>query len=121
MSKNLITEITLRDMINVSYERMSPEQKHCWDAIKVIPEKWTQDPFGNLTDGFWIVALIGNSVLWFNEIEEGFNRSAFHEYGVIDDYWCNQDELEICVQKVVNQIRDGYDSAEYCGAPQPVA
>ena len=26
---------------------------------------------------FWVVGLIGRTVIWYNDIEEGFNRSAF--------------------------------------------
>src|SRR5688500_1409719 len=35
-------------------------------------------------------------VLWFNDIEEGFNVSRFERAGEIrsTEYWCNQDPLE---------------------------
>ena len=86
-----------------------------------MPEKWREEPFGNQGHGFWVVALIGNNVIWFNDIEDGFNRSTFTEYGKINEYWCNQDQLEWTIQKFINQIRDGYDSGEYAGPPKPIA
>jgi hypothetical protein len=120
MNWRATTESEIWDMINNSYERMNPDQKKCWESIKVMPEKWQQEPYGNEGNGFWIVALIGNTVIWFNDIEDGFNRSSYTKFGTIDEYWCNQDQLEWTVQHVLDQIHDGYDSAGYCGVPQPI-
>ncbi|MDH2433789.1 hypothetical protein QCD60_14545 [Pokkaliibacter sp. MBI-7] len=108
------------DAINESYDQMTLEQRRVWEVIKLCPQKWSQEPYGNEGDGFWVVALIGNTVIWFNDIEDGFNRSTFSEFGKINEYRCNQDKLEWQVQNVINQIRDGYDSARYCGAPEPI-
>ena len=96
---------------------MTLEQRRAWDVVKILPEKWSQDDYGNLGGGFWVVAIVGRTVIWFNDIEDGFNRSAFSEFGKIDEYWCNQDELEHQVQNVINQFREGSDSAGYCGGP----
>lgn len=115
------TELEIWDAINDSYERMSLDQRRIWEVIQIHPVKWKQDPYGNQGNGFWVVALIGNTVIWFNDIEDGFNRSSFKEYGVIKEYYCNQDELEWQVQGVINQIRDGYDSTGRCGEPLPIA
>jgi hypothetical protein len=100
-----ISETKIWDKINASFERMSPEQKKLWEVIKIIPEKWQQDPWGNAGKGFWAVAIIGNTVIWFNDIEDGFNRSTFNEYGKIGKYSCDQDDLEWTIQYVINQIR----------------
>ena len=116
-----ISEAGIWDSINEAYERMSPEQRRMWETIKIDPEKWSQEPYGNEGKGFWVVAIIGNTVIWFNDIEDGYNRSTFTEYGKINEYHCNQDDLESQVQNVINQVRDGYDSAGYFGAPQPIA
>ncbi|MGR6873995.1 hypothetical protein ACU6U9_17175 [Pseudomonas sp. HK3] len=99
-----ISELEILDTINTSYERMNLKQRRMWDAIKIPPVKWRQDPYANEGAGFWVVALIGLTVIWFNDIEDGFNRSSFIEYGVIDNYFCNQDELEWQVQGVINQV-----------------
>ena len=48
-----------------------------WVALE--PERWTQCPWGDKTGGFWAVAVRGNRVLWFNEIEEGLmSRDLSH-------------------------------------------
>lgn len=115
MSWQPITEIKLWDLINGAFERMAPEQRKIWEIIKIHPEKWNQDPWGKEGNGFWIVALIGNNVIWYNDIEHGFNQSTYTKYGKINEYWCNQDELEFAVQNIINMLRDGYDSAGRCG------
>jgi len=98
---------------------MTFAQKRLWEVIKVMPHKWTQDPWGNEGEGFWVVAIIGGSVLWYNDIEDGFNISSYKTMGTIQEYWCNQDDLEHSVQQVLNLIESS--SVPYkCGPPQVV-
>jgi hypothetical protein len=116
-----MTEAEIWDEINSACKRMSLPQKRLWEVIRIIPEKWKQNPWGNEGNGFWVVGLIGNSVVWYNDIEHGFNKSKFTHYGEINEYWCNQDELEWTIQHIINEINDGYDSAGYSSPPQPIA
>jgi hypothetical protein len=99
---------------------MTPEQSKIWEIIKIHPQKWSEETYGKHGGGFWVVAIIGSSVLWFNDIEDGFNQSFYTESGKIAEYWCNQDRLERAVQSVINLIKDGYYSAGKSGPPQPV-
>lgn len=89
--------------------RMTPTQLRLWYAIRVEPAKWQQHPYGVMGDGFWAVGVIGRTVMWFNDIEDGFNRSVYSTYGVIEDYLCNQDELELAVAQLADAISRGYD------------
>ncbi|QQO07705.1 hypothetical protein [Breznakiella homolactica] len=114
-----ISEAEIIMLINDSYERMNFEQRRFWDAVKIYPEKWKQKPWGNKGKGFWVVAIIGNSVVYYNDIEEGFNRSCYIKYGEIKDYYCNQSELEWEIQVVMDEIRDGYPSGYKAGPPIP--
>ena len=116
-----IAEEALWDDINNAYDRMSPEQRKVWEIIKIHPEKWKQDSYGNEGNEFWAVAIIGSSVIWFNDIEDGYNQSTYSNFGVINEYWCNQDELEWAVQNIISMFHDGYDSADRSGSPQSVA
>ena len=59
--------------------------------------------------GFWAVALIGPTVVWYNDIEEGFNRSRYSVYGQIDDYWRNDDELELTIEYLMTTLEKGTD------------
>ena len=59
--------------------------------------------YGEEGNGFWCVALFGNNVIWYNDIEEGFNVSQYHEHNLIDEYCCDQKSLN-------DVIRNLYDS-----------
>jgi hypothetical protein len=98
---------------------MTLEQRRIWEVIRVPPEKWALAPYGNNGGGFWVVGVMGRRVVWYNDIEEGFNRSRYERYGTISDYYCNQDDLEIAIQRLVNALRDGVDSGPFAGPPRP--
>jgi hypothetical protein len=74
-----------------------------WERIRIEPEKWRCSPWGDATGGFWAVAIDDGRVLWFNDIEEGFNWSRYSTRGTIDEYFCNQDELEIIFERIAEQ------------------
>lgn len=61
--------------------------------IRIEPEKWEEKEYGEEGGGFWVVGICGRRVIWYNDIEEGFNISTYHTYGQIDEYRCNQYEL----------------------------
>lgn len=116
-----ISEGKIWDDINDSYDRMSIEQRRVWETIKIIPEKWMQEPWGAEGAGFWVVAIVGNSVIWYNDIEEGWNRSTYKCFGRIEDYYCNQDNLEWQIQNVIDHLKSGTDAAGYASAPKSIS
>jgi hypothetical protein len=89
--------------------RMGPAERRLWTMMRIEPVKWRQDPYGRDGEGFWVVGLIGASVIWYNDIEDGFNRSKYATHGEIQDYWCNQDELEVAVNYLVSALEHGAD------------
>lgn len=115
-----MTEEEIWDEINSAYKRMSTSQQNLWEVIRIDPEKWQLSPWGDEGKGFWVVAVLGRTVVWYNDIEEGFNRSTYTNYGVINEYWCNQDELEWTIQHILNEIKDGSKSGGYAGPPEPL-
>lgn len=104
-----ISEAELLARISQGYGRMTEAQQRLWSAIRIDPEKWQQHPYGDGGGGFWTVALIGRTAIWYNDLENGFNRSAYTTYGVIDDYWCNDDELDVTMQYLLNALTLGHD------------
>ena len=116
-----ISEVELWNKINLAWERMTIPQRKLWECIRIAPEKWQQHPYGEEAGGFWVVGIFGRTVVWYNDIEEGFNRSRYMVYGEIDEYWCNQDELEWTVQWLLNSIETGKDEGPYAGPPEPIA
>lgn len=114
-----ISEAKLLALVDAGRERMGVAEARLWDAICIPPEKWRQHPYGDDGGGFWAVALLGRIVVWYNDIEEGFNRSRYTTYGTIDQYFCNQDELQWTVRHLLNLLRKGYDSGVFAGPPLP--
>ncbi len=102
-----ITEEEIWDAINAAESKMSADQMRLWECIAITPERWKQHPYGDLVSGFWVVAVLGRFVVWFNEIEDGFNISEYAVPGVIDGYGASQDGLEAAVQNLVNRISRG--------------
>jgi hypothetical protein len=104
-----ITKAALKARVTQGEGRMSSSQQRLWEAVRISPEKWQQHPYGDQGKGFWAVALVGRTVIWYNDIEEGFNRSRYSVYGTIDDYLCNQDELELTVQFLLSTLKQDVD------------
>lgn len=112
-----ISEAKLWDKIISAEGRMNPQLLRLWETIKILPEKWSEQTYGTVGGGFWVVAVIGNRVIWFNDIEDGFNCSSYVVAGKLAEYFCNQDELEIAVQHVLTIIETGRDAIARCSAP----
>jgi hypothetical protein len=91
-----ITRDELRVIVDRDLSHCSDEERAYFAAVAIEPEKWKQSPWGHECDGFWVVAVDQDRVLWFNDYEEGFNVSRFIDRGTIpaDEYWCNQDPLQ---------------------------
>src|SRR6185436_20369355 len=102
-----ISEDALLARIDQGYARMAPAEQHLWDSIRIGPEKWQQHPYGDAGGRFWAIGLVGRTVIWYNDLEDGFNRSLYSTYGVIDDYWRNDDELDVTVQFLANALSGG--------------
>ena len=107
-----ITEKELYSEIWKTESELEGKYLNFWNLIKISPEKWSELNFGNEGDGFWVVAICGRKVIWYNDIEEGFNISNYNEYGKINEYYCNQDELNIAVLRLFELIDFGGEIIE---------
>ena len=115
------SESEIWEQLNKSYERMSLPQRRLWEVIKIAPIKWSQLPYGDEGNGFWVVAIFSSTVIWYNDIEDGFNRSTYSITGKIDEYHCNQDNLEWTIQHVIDEIKDGIPVGGYASATKSIA
>ncbi len=115
-----ITAAEIEAEIRRGLEAMSAEQRNLWDVVKVRPEKWQLSPWGDEGGGFWIVAILGHTVIWYNDIEDGFNRSRWSKFGVIDEYQCNQDELQWIIGHILTEVQTGQPSDYALGPPEAV-
>jgi hypothetical protein len=65
----------LRDVIRVGERELDQSALRLWESIRIDVTKWQLHPWGDEGNGFWVVGLIGSNVLWYNDIEDGFNWS----------------------------------------------
>jgi hypothetical protein len=95
----------LQEMIQADLADASDEERAMFARVVIPPEKWRQTPYGDEEGGFWAVAVYENRVLWYNNIEEGFNVSTFSSHGEIpeDEYWCNQDRLHWALPNLMGE------------------
>lgn len=95
----------LHNEIQKTEKDLDEELKNFWDLIKIDPIKWEEKEYGEMGGGFWVVAIFGHQVIWYNDIEEGFNISDYKTFGIIEDYWCDQDELVHVIYRLVEFVK----------------
>ena len=78
--------------------KVESEIERFWNRIKTKSQKWILPPWSNKGEGFWMVAIIGQQCIYYNDIEDGFNVSKCSHFGHINNYYCNQDELLFCIR-----------------------
>lgn len=109
-----------REELQTTVEReladCSDEQRAYFNTVAFEPTRWSQAPYGDEGGGFWAIAADDNRVLWYNDIEDGFNVSAFTEWGTIptNEYWCNQDELRFALPALMG------GHTRKAGPPEPL-
>ena len=89
--------ITLEELyleILKGVNKMTAEQLLFWQQIRITPEKWVEHTMGHEGGGFWVIAQYNHKILYYNDIEEGFNCSTFVQKGIIDYYATAQNELQ---------------------------
>jgi hypothetical protein len=94
----------------------SPDERALFARAAVTPTKWELSPWGDPMGGFWVVAVMDDRVLWYNDIEYGFNVSQFSVPGHIPstEYWCNQDDLRVALPAL-----EGLPQGKF-GPPEPL-
>jgi hypothetical protein len=114
-----ISEDALLLLMATAETAMEPPAMALWQRIRIRPVKWALPPWGDLGGGFWVVAVVGQECIWYNDIEDGFNVSRFEAFGRIADYWCSQAALHHTMHALVRQAETGEPPLRL-GPPQPL-
>jgi hypothetical protein len=104
---NMWTPVSLKQLeiyILQGELELNEEELKFWNLIKIQPEKWSEKDYGVEGGGFWVVSIFGKEVIYYNDIEEGFNVSEYKRYGEIENYQCNQSELNWTVKGIYERI-----------------
>jgi len=96
----------LEEWISRGESKLEGEPLNFWNLIKIVPQKWEETAYGKEGGGFWVVAILGNAVVFYNDIDEGFNVSTYQTYGHISEYWCEQSELDWIVKLLYSRINE---------------
>lgn len=97
------TPISLKELNNIietSVAVMDTEVLSFWNSIKIVPEKRQVSSYSN-EDYFWIVGEIKNYIIYYNDIEEGFNISLENNLPYIEVTSAEQDELYFALMKLL--------------------
>jgi hypothetical protein len=89
-----LSRADLDEMIASGLQAMDDAVQVAWRSMRIEPEKWQCSPWGDKGGGFWVVAETDGHVVWYNDIEDGFNVSRFTTRGIIAEYACNQTSFE---------------------------
>lgn len=101
MSWSPISRDAVAVEIQAGVARLTADQREAWLRVRQPLEKWRLSPEGDDGGGFWVAGLDGDRVIWFNDIESGFEVSPFAERGVIGEYRCDQFELPHVIQQLI--------------------
>jgi hypothetical protein len=66
-----------------------------------VSDEHDEDSGEEVDEGFWAVATMGDQVLWYNHVEQGFNVSLFSSYGCIDNYESRKDSFDAALKKMM--------------------
>ncbi|MER8492607.1 hypothetical protein NKH53_30975 [Mesorhizobium australicum] len=56
---------------------------------------------------FWVVGIVGQIAIWFNDHEDGFQRTAYERPGEITEYGSLQFKLEEIMQHLLIELETG--------------
>jgi hypothetical protein len=100
-----LTAISLTDLNHIIERDLalcSDEERAFFRRIAFSPARWRHSLSGDRS-GFCAIGTTDDHVLWYNDIEEGFNVSRFTRRGMIPagEYGCNQDSLQWALRRLM--------------------
>jgi hypothetical protein len=90
----------VRDILKADLERCTPEQAAVLGQYSVEPHF---SPIVRYGESGYVVVVAPKSdeVIYREDVEEGFNISPLGWGGSILEHWCNQDELGIALDRLI--------------------
>jgi hypothetical protein len=88
-----ISREDLLEMMGSALAGADDTVRAAWERLRIEPARWQCSPWGDAGGGFWAIAVKGGEVVWYNDVEDGFNTSPFTIRGTIGEYGCNQAEF----------------------------
>lgn len=109
----------LYNEIQKSESDLEGELLNFWHLIKIIPIKWDQKDY-SIDSSFWVVAICGKRIIWYNDVEGGFNISEYTAFGTFDQFFCEQDEFSWSIVKLYALLKFGGSISGQMGSPKEI-
>ena len=104
--KNNLTRTQIEDEIKTAEHELvgfSGRSIRLWERIKVPASLWTQTQYP-IDSTFWVIAILGRRCMYFNFVEGGWGWGDYQEWGRIDTYHWQQDEIQHVVFQLLLAI-----------------
>ena len=96
MSYKPITKSEIEAILSRELEECPPFLKSVFVKYRVPLKKYALERYGNFEEVF-VAAINGSEVMYYEDVEEGWNFSPVSEGGVLLEHGCNQDELKFAL------------------------
>src|SRR5215475_12865330 len=105
-----VNEIVARDLKDCAAEQVA-----AFDEYRVEPSSAPIVRYEQ-TERVVVVARNGDQIIYYEDVEDGFNVSPISSDGRVLEHWCNQDELRFAL----NAWIEGRGLWGRCGPARPV-
>jgi hypothetical protein len=102
MNWSPISEVELKDLILEQLTPLNKAESEFYEAIKVPFRKVFIERSGALEKVF-IVAELPDGVVFYEDVEEGFEFTVLNTLGVISDYSASQLELSHVIRQLMSK------------------
>lgn len=79
-----ISKVELTELIECDLEDLPIDLQRIWDRIQIEAHKVPMNGSECGADQFWVVAKCEDKVVWYNDIEEGFNFCTLNATGELE-------------------------------------
>lgn len=80
--------------------------RRLWDRVSLEPQRWRAAQYPQKAE-VWVVGVLGDRCLYFNEVEGGWGWGRFSEWGRVADFHWEQLEIQHVVAQTLFAIDNG--------------
>lgn len=99
------TVADIQRIVEADLELCSDDEKRIFREMAINPTRYPINRYGEL-DYVFVVAIRDSEVLYWEDVEEGFNVSRLGANGQILEHFCNQDTLSHALNAWVTGARN---------------
>jgi len=90
----------VKDILRADLKRCNPKQIEIFQQYSVEPYFAPIVRYGK-EENVVVVAQKSDEVIYWEDVEEGFNISLAGPGGRIVEHWCNQDDLSVALNRLI--------------------